>query len=225
MVGGEEYSINDDFQQNTLSLADEIDLDELEAARCLLESQGDIYTLGRPLLECGIIRYHQQRKYLLDSARLLLDLDRLDEDNYDDEDSPQGLDEVRAYAESTLIRPNASGPSRTLCRCLETMTTSRTWLQRLTDKFTAAHTIGSTGPGRYSEELETVEFSRVSLLQQHELLAIILCRCIEKRTATKTDFIDFISVISKLDKYDSLLSEWLHGFAVHVIDGRWLTNV
>lgn len=194
-------------------LADEVDLDEIEAARCLLESQEDPSTLGRSLLECGIIRFHQQRKYVLDAVRLLLELDGLD----NDVDETDGLEGIKLYVAERLFQPalGADTTQRIVPRCMAAMKAIKSWLQKLGDKVAAAQTLGQTGPNRLSEEMETVEFSRVSLIQQHELLAVILCRSVEMRQASTADFEGFISFLKKADKYDALLGKIL--FALHEI--------
>ena len=47
-VDDEQYSINAEFQEMALQLADELDLDEVDSAKLLLDSQDDTRTLGRP---------------------------------------------------------------------------------------------------------------------------------------------------------------------------------
>lgn len=182
-----------------LLLSDEIEIDELEAAKCLFESQEDPSIIGRSLLECGIIRFHQQRKYALDSARLLLELTSLE----DEPDETRNLEGIQTYVEERLFQL-ASKP-RTIPTYMSTMARIRTWLQKLGDKMAAAQTLGLAGPNRMSEEVETVEFSRASLIQQHELLAVIMTRSIENRLANSSDFDDFIATLKKADKYDTLL--------------------
>ncbi|KAI5459913.1 nucleoporin Nup186/Nup192/Nup205 [Mariannaea sp. PMI_226] len=207
VLDGDEYSINANFQQDALTLSDEVDLDELEATRCLLESQDDPSTLGRSLLECGIIRFHQQRKYILDAVRLLMELDGLDADLPDELANSEALEALKIYVAERLFQParGADASKRLVPRCMASMREIKTWLQRLNDKISAAQTLGQAGPNRISEEMETVEFSRVSLMQQHELLGAILTRAIEMGQATSTDFMELVSILKRLDKYDSLL--------------------
>lgn len=202
LLDSDEYSVNENFQQNALMLADEVDLDELEASRCLLESQDDPSTLGRSLLECGIIRFHQQRKYVLDAVRLLLELDGRE----DELEEAEGLEGIKLYVAERLLQPAPGGATKRIVpRCMAAMKEIKLWLQKLADKIAAAQTLGQAGTGRMSEEMETVEFSRVSLIQQHELLAVILCRSVEMRQASTADFEEFISTLGKADKYDALL--------------------
>lgn len=164
--------------------------------------------LGRPLLECGLIRFHQQRKYALDALRLLLEMDSDDEDR---EDGPMSLEAIQVYVFERLFNaaPGAAGRGkRLLPRCASTMQAIKSWLQSLNDKITAAQTLGQNGTGPMSEEAETIEYSRVSLIQQHELLAVILCRSVEKRQADVTDFTDFMSTLRRVDRYDNLLGSF-----------------
>lgn len=160
--------------------------------------------LGRSLLECGIIRFHQQRKYALDALRLLLEMDSDDGDREDG----RSLEAVQVYVFERLFNTGAgtAGPGKRLVpRCVAAMQVIKTWLQNLNDKITAAQALGQTGTGPLSEEAETIEYSRVSLIQQHELLAVILCRSVEKRQADVSDFTSFITTLRRVDKYDNLL--------------------
>ncbi|KAI9167446.1 Nucleoporin NUP192 [Paramyrothecium foliicola] len=191
-----EYQLNDVFQQTTFNFADEMDLDETEAARYLLESQEDPTILGRSLIECAIIRFHQQRKYTLDALRLLLEVDDLDTD-VEVSATPEA---VQAYIQARIF---SSGKNRLVPKCILAMTGVRAWLQKLNDKFAAAQTLGQSKI--QSGEMETVEFSRISLIQQHELLGVILCRSVQARQAQSDDFAEFIQFLKKADKYDTLL--------------------
>ncbi|OTA05500.1 hypothetical protein A9Z42_0061410 [Trichoderma parareesei] len=201
-VDGSQYSLNDKFQQDVFALSDEIDLDEVEAVRYLLDSQDDVSVMGRSLLECAVIRFHQQRKYVLDSFRLFLELNNMD---YDGEE-PSALETIKAYVDTRLLQKTSSDASKRLApRCLHAMAEIKTWLQRLGEKLTAAQTLGTVPTDELPEELETVEFSRVSLIQQHEALGVILCECVDKGQAETADFLEFISVLKRWDKYDTLL--------------------
>ncbi|PHH78159.1 hypothetical protein CDD82_3177 [Ophiocordyceps australis] len=198
---GVEYQLSPRFQQDVLALSDELDLDELESAKYLFDSQDDLATLGRSLPECAVIRFHRQRKYLLDILRILLQLDSRESDVEED----GALEQVKMFVGNRVFRPGLVGPKRYVPRCMATMTTTKTWLQTLGDKLAAAQAFNPDNTMELSEEMETVEFSRLSLIQQHELLGVILCQCVEKREAQVSDFLDFISMLEKMDKYDMLL--------------------
>ncbi|KAG8414947.1 hypothetical protein J3458_008838 [Metarhizium acridum] len=197
----QEFTINEKFQQDALLLSDELDLDEIEAAKCLLESQDDPSVLGRSLLECGIIRFHQQRKYTLDALRLLLELDSTE----DDAEESRALETIKMFVTARLFQSRPGGCKRYVPCCMAAMGKIKSWLQRLADKIAAAQALSQVKPDQLSEEVETIEFSRVSLIQQHELLGVVLCRLVENRQADVSDFMDFVSTLKKLDKYDNLL--------------------
>ncbi|KAH7243377.1 nucleoporin Nup186/Nup192/Nup205 [Fusarium redolens] len=214
VIDGDEYSINDNFQQDVLTFSDEVELNELESTRCLLESQEDPNTLGRSLLECAIIRFHQQRKYVLDIVRLLLELEGLDDDLADTE----ALESVKLYVAERLLQPSmgTDATKRIVPRCMASMKEIKAWLQKIGDKIAAAQTLGQTTTGGITEQMETIEFSRVSLMQQHELLGVILCRSIEMRQGSTQDFLDFVSVLQKVDRYDALLVHLIPSIGAYI---------
>ncbi|KAK3322300.1 nucleoporin Nup186/Nup192/Nup205 [Apodospora peruviana] len=210
-LGGDEYSINEDFANDALKLADELDLDELEAARVLLDAdaeddQEEAY--GRPLWECGIIRFHQEREYLLDCMRLSVeiandeDLDRVD---------PALQDGFGAMVEDKIFcvpLPGAAprGPVKKFVpKCMAAMQNIKTWLQALGDRMAARSVLTQPNQLNAYEPQETYEFSRLSLVQQHELIAVLLCSAIEMRHVEVKDFEDFLGVLKKIERYDHLL--------------------
>lgn len=193
----------------------------MEAARYLLESQEDTQILGRSLLECALIRFHQQRRYALDAVRILLELDgisdsRQEEDDEDDFDNGKeketrpALEAIQVYvAERIFTSPSGDNRrERMLPLFLPAMADIKSWLQVLGDKIAAAQTLGQTGSGGMTEEAETIEFSRVSLIQQHELLGVIMCELVTKRQATVKDFEEFMEYLRRLDRYDHLLGSY-----------------
>lgn len=160
--------------------------------------------MGRSLLECAIIRFHQQRKYALDTLRVLLEIYNLTDDEVEESATLEG---VTAYVETRVFQPRPGSTKRIIPNYMSAMAEIKTWLQKLGDKIAAAQALGQSRDGGMSEEMETVEFSRVSLIQQHELLGVILCRSVERKQAVASDFIDFAGVLKKVDKYDCLLGK------------------
>lgn len=176
-------------------------MNEIEASRYVLESAEDTAILGRPLLECAIIRFHQQRKYVLDSLRLLFEIDGLDTEEMDQD----VVSVIQAYiSENVWTR---SGQNKLNSRCMSAMGDVRSWLARIGDKMTAAAVLMGGSGGNKPDGLETLEFSRVSLVQQHELLSIILSKIIEKKDAEPLDFRNFLQLLQKWEKYDILLGK------------------
>ncbi|AEO68909.1 3bbc764c-1001-4794-a269-0296ef872e78 [Thermothielavioides terrestris] len=206
-IGDEEYAINDDFANECLKVADELDLNELESARILLDcdAEGDPETQSRPLWECGVIRFHQERRYLLDCMRLCLEIAA------DDELEPGLQDAFGAVAEEKVfgIPPPGSQPElgakKVVPRCMEAMQSVRSMLQSMLDKAAARNVLQQASLVRPPEIQETFDFSRASLVEQHECLAAILHAAVERRHATVGDFQEFLKTLQKVDKYDHFL--------------------
>ncbi|KAH8801581.1 nucleoporin Nup186/Nup192/Nup205 [Xylogone sp. PMI_703] len=200
-LAGVEYEINEDFQQGALQLADVLNLDELAAAQIFLEAQNDSTTLGRSVLECSIIRFHQRRKYILDCLRLIFQQSA-------DVNKDEATSEVFEIVMDAVVQPREkSGNSLKFTqKCIASMGDIKLWLQDLGDKLNSASILGDK---QKPEFLETIEYQRVSLVQQHETLAIILFYLIKKNHSTSADFEMILNTIRKADKYDNLL---LHYF-------------
>lgn len=195
-IDDQEYSLNAAFQEDTYQLADEIDLDEVETARLLLDCQGDTRTLGRTLFESGLVRFHQQRRYLLDCIRLCIQI-------ADDDELDTNLQDVfSAYVAQNIYDAGIAGGTKIVSRCMEAMQGVKNWIQKLADRTTAASVFHGTDRPPIDE---VFEYSRISLLQQHELLALTMANAVEKRHARPDDFKAFLKSLEKLDRYDQLL--------------------
>ncbi|KAL2200981.1 nucleoporin Nup186/Nup192/Nup205 [Corynascus similis CBS 632.67] len=205
-IDEDEYAINDDFINDCLRVADDLDLDELEAARILLDcdAEGDTETQSRPLWECAVIRFHQERRYLLDCMRLIAELAA------DDELEPGLQDSFGAIAEEKVfgIPPpgtRAGEVKKAVPRFMEAMQNVRFMLQSMMEKAAARNVLQQAAVVRAPENQETFDFSRSSLVEQHECLAAILHAAVEKRHATVKDFQEFIQTLRRADKYDHFL--------------------
>lgn len=206
-IGDDEYAINDDFAGDCLKVADDLDLDELEAARILLDcdAEGDPERQSRPLWECAVIRFHQERRYLLDCMRLCVEVAT-------DEDLEPGLqDAFGAVAETKVFGVPAPGskpdPSakKIIPRCMEAMQSVRAMLQGMMEKAAARNVLQQASLVKAPENQETLDFSRSSLVEQHECLAAILHAAVEKHHASVGDFRDFVAALKRVDKYDHFL--------------------
>jgi nuclear pore complex protein Nup205 len=207
-VGDDEYSINQDFQELVLQLADELNLDELEAAALLLGAEDDQVTLGRSLLECGIIRYHQQRKYLLDCMRLCIHIADDEDLAEDDQRLQTAMGDFAARYIFRVAEPGEAAPTGAKAfvpRCMAAMHHCRESLQKLADRVTTQAVMYAANQGRSPEFRETIEFCRLSLVQQHETLAVLLCVAIEKRHTVVQDFESLLQHLKRADRYDHLL--------------------
>lgn len=206
-VGDDEYRINEEFINDCLKVADDLDLDELESARILLDcdAEGDSETQSRPLWECAIIRFHQERRYLLDCMRLIIEIAA------DDELEPSLQDAFGAIAEEKVfgIPPPGSRPDvavkKVVPRCMEALQDVRSMLHAMMEKVAAWNVLQQGNLAKAPANQETLDFSRSSLVEQHECLATILHAAVEKRHATVGDFQDFLKALKRADKYDHFL--------------------
>jgi nuclear pore complex protein Nup205 len=205
-IKDEEYSLNQDFVDSTLKLADELELDEIEAAKVLLEAEGDMEVMDRSLLECGIIRFHQYRKYLLDCMRLCIDLTNDEELEEEIKDMIDEITEAIVFG-AAVPGGQAVTPGKLVPRCLAAMADIRVWLQRITEKVATTNLMYQSRPAIPAEFEEAIEFSRFSLVQQHESLGFILCAAIAKHHSDVTHFKDFFSLLKKTDRYDQMLGK------------------
>ena len=208
-LSGTEWTLNKDFQEIALQVADELDLDEKVSATLVLESEDYEKELGRSRQESAIIRFHQQRLYLLSCMRLLLELTK-DDGEADETDFTLQL---REYVDFNILReitPGAGAPgkaARFVPACMTAMRDIKTWLAKLSERAVGASVIGF---GNDPTNLETHDFQRVSLVQQHELLSAILCFAVERRKANEDDFSEFVVALRRTDKYDFSLGKCEH---------------
>lgn len=210
---GEPYEINAEFVDDTLKVAEELDLDELEAARLLLDAsaENDAEAWGRSLWVCGVMRFHQERRFLLDCMRLMVEVAA------DDEVDENLQDAFGATVEELVFRvpPPGAGAGakedRIVPRCMAAMQAVRTALFKLVDRGAARGMLAQVNNNVVTraegEQQEAFDFARVSLIEQHELLAVIMCAAIDKRHAEVADFREFVGMLKKADRYDHFLSK------------------
>jgi nuclear pore complex protein Nup205 len=206
-VDDAEYKINEDFIESTLRLADEVELDEMEAAKILLDVQDDPEVPGNSLLERGLIRFHLQREYLLNCMRLCIQISN------DEELDPEMHDAFEEIVHSSVFAVPGPGQPATgkkiIPKCLDAMRDIRAWLQKIQDKITTSSMMGQAVQAQTLEFQEAIEFSRKALVTQHEILAVIMSSAIEKQHAETQDFNDFFAMLKKIDRYDQLLGRQL----------------
>lgn len=200
----EEYNLNREFQEIALQVADDLDLDEIEAAKLALAAEESEAEFGRPLRECANLLFHQQREYLLDCMRLLLDLAKEEDELLADEDSDD-LGLLGQFVDQNILRKRQPGQPAPVAKdkfvreCMTTMGNIRVWLQKLIDQKTSATMLGRLEDWEFQEIADN---THDSLIRQHELLAVILCSAVERHLATQDDFLDFIRLLRSMDKYD-----------------------
>lgn len=206
-IDDEEYSLNDDFKLASQQLADELDLDELEAAKLFLEAQDEAQELERSPLAIAVFRFHRHRQLLLDCLRIIV---RESSKINDGEDNVQlvelriGLAEVVRKILGFQER-DVDAPSNYWRRCLESMTNIEQWQQRLSDQVQRYSVIGQP---MSSELSEVIDFQQQSLLFQHESLAAIAAHLVQTNYTVVDDVNFLISKVRRIDRYDRTLVHW-----------------
>lgn len=198
----EEYEVNQEFQQGALQLADALELDEIVAAQIFLDAEDDAILLGRSQLESAVIRFHRRRICLLDCFRILLE-QSLGSGSGTGSDTGTDVSEREQLQQLIGVVLNApQGSSQFIRKCLSAMANCKTWLQNLTDKVNSASVLGQSQTQEFSE---IIQYERLSLVRQHELLGVTICHMIKANHSSLTDLEYVLCIIKKVDKYDNLL--------------------
>lgn len=200
--------MNEDFQQGTFQLADELNLDEIEAAQIFFDAQDDADATGRSVLSCSIIRFHQRRKLLLDCLRLTLQQIAELEGNSEQEQElkiflEHIIKETITPTTATTINTTRNAPTF-ISKCISAMGDIRQWLQKISDKVSSASVLGQPSQ---PELLEIMEYQRHSLIKQHELLGVIILYLVKADRSSVEDFELLLGVLKKADKYDNILGK------------------
>lgn len=72
IIGEVDYTLNEEFKDQAIKLADDLELDQQECAELLILGGKDAESLDRSQISCAVIRFHQYRTFLLDCLRLVL---------------------------------------------------------------------------------------------------------------------------------------------------------
>ena len=196
-IDGDKYSINAEFQEETLQLADALDLDEIESARLLLQGQEEAEHLDRSPLACAIIKFHTDRLSLLECIRLVLKQSA-------DEDCNE---EIRGALQrmAALILEISDGPARNgslfARKCISAMTGCENWLHALAERVQRTATLGQTSSFEF-DEIMTIQQS--SLYEQHESLGAIVTYLVKANYTAVEDFYHVLGHMEKLDKWSTL---------------------
>ena len=196
---GERYTVNDQFKETATKVADNLDLDQLQAAELVLDSQSEAESSGQTLETCSIIRYHQRRKALLNCLRLVFTLS-------DSEDLQEGArDGFHAYITEVTQGEGANKDGKSFTqKCLSSMVQIKAWVQTVTARLS---TLQMPARGQQTAETEVAEYQRVSLVKQHELLGILVLYLDKQHRCSVDDFESILATLKRFDKYDNLLCE------------------
>lgn len=195
------HSINQEFQQNALGVADALDLDEVEAAALFLSAQDHAQVIDRTPLVAAIILFHQRRQFLLECLRLIL----CESFEVERENTQVLMQEMMAYVLEIKDGPlrNASLFAR---KCMNSMEDIEKWIGMLAEQSQKASIVGQTED---LDIMEAIDLQRQSLLKQHESLGAILCYLFKGPYTSSEDLRLFLNRIRKLEKFDGLLVHYV----------------
>jgi len=196
-IDGVKYSINSDFQEETIQLADGLDLDELESARLLFLGREEAETIDRPALACAVIHFHETRQYLLECLRLVLkqsqDLDCIEEIR------------VAFLQVVSLVLETKDAPARNgslfARKCVAAMEGCEKWLQALGDRVQSAMTLGQTTTPALDE---IMEFQQENLTIQHETLGAIVAYLVKGNHTSVEDFHKLLDRMPSIDRWGAV---------------------
>ncbi|KAF5864788.1 hypothetical protein ETB97_006325 [Aspergillus alliaceus] len=196
-----EYSINQEFQQSALQLADALGIDELEAAVMFLGAQEHAQLLDRTPLIAAIMRFHEHRHFLLESLRLILQ----ESFEVERETTQVLMQDMIAFVVEIKNGPlrNASLFAR---KCMKSMEDIEKWLVLVAEQIQKASIVGQTED---ADIMEAIEYQRSSLQQQHESLGAILCYLFKGPYTSPEDLRLLLGNLRKMDRLDGLLVHYI----------------
>ncbi len=204
-IEDEEYAINEPFQQSALQVADTLDIDEVEAAKLLLEVQVEGRLPGQPPLFAVITNFHDRRELLVQSLRLIL---RGSQENDDDDGQQSRMQDVVLHILDIKEGPPSNG-SAYARKCINALNDIENWQIRLTEQAQKATVLGSfQGPGA----LPILEIQRSSLSKQHEAVGSSLCYLFRGNYTIAEDLHKLLEVPKRFDRIDMAVVHYLPAF-------------
>ncbi|SLM38825.1 Nucleoporin Nup186/Nup192/Nup205 [Lasallia pustulata] len=197
------YSVNDEFKESAVQLAEVLDLDEIESARILLGAQEEAVLLDRSVLATGVIHFHENRQFLLECLRLALK-----ESTNPDRD--EGIRNVLRHL-IALILETHDGPARNgslyTRKCASAMEAVEKWLLGLAERVQSAIILEQTST---PEHQEILDFEQISLAKQHESLAAIITYLVKANYTSVEDFHKLLDDhLPKLDRWTYLVVHYV----------------
>ncbi|KAJ0425429.1 hypothetical protein BJY00DRAFT_298514 [Aspergillus carlsbadensis] len=196
-----EYSVNEEFRQGALQLADALDLDELLAALLFFKAQEDAQMLDRPPIITAIIQFHQRRLFLLESLRLIL------QESFEIE--REATQELAQNALALILETN-NGQLRNAGlftrKCLKSMESIEKWLVLLGEQIQKASLVGEIED---RDVMEAIEHQRHSLLQQHESLGATVYYLFKGPYTNSEDLRILVAHLRRLDRFDGVLVHYI----------------
>lgn len=185
-IDEQEYSITNDFREGAYTVADELDLDEIEAAKLCLAVNEDCEGAPGILPLKAILHFQRQREVLLDCARILC---RKAADSDAEDEAVDGA----KNAVDEMVRGKERKPAeRPLYwrRCIEGLSDIEASIKKTQDHI---QTLAMTGQSLLTPTGEALQASRMLLTHQHESLASMMAYLIRIGYVEPEDFRAFMS--------------------------------
>ena len=189
-----------------MQIADALDLDEVEAAKCLLEAQSESRLPSQSSLFAVITTFHDRRELLLQSLRLVL---RESQEHDDDEGQQSHMQDVVLHILDVKNGPPSNG-SVYARKCISAMSDIENWQTRLSEQAQKATVLGSAqGP----DVLAIIEVQRSSLYKQHEALGASLCYLFRGSYTIAEDLRKLLEIPKRFDRIDMGVVHYLPAFS------------
>ncbi|KAJ5098575.1 hypothetical protein N7532_005576 [Penicillium argentinense] len=197
-----EYSINQDFQQGALTLADALDIDEMEAAAMFIAAQEDSQVLDRPPLIAAIMRFHERRHFVLECLRLVL----RESFEVEHEATHVMMQETVSFVLDIKNGAPMHNASLFARKAMDSMGSIEKWLTLLSEQVQKASIVGQEGD---ADTMEAIEYQRRSLQQQHESLGAIIFYLFKSAYLSSEDLRILVNILKKIERFDGLLIHYV----------------
>ncbi|CAK1361773.1 Nucleoporin [Cercospora beticola] len=191
-----EYRVREEFRDAAIAVANELDLDEVEAAKLCIQAQIDGSAPDASLPLRAMVRFHEQRATLLDCMRLLLQLG-IDTDAAPDEEQTEAFREVgRKIVEGRGQKGNEEkrpDPSAYWRACVDGLGDIENLIKKMADD---RERLAVTELGASPDRNEALRAQRYLLTRQHEFLAAIMSYLIRGSFVQPEDYRIFLSKAS-----------------------------
>ncbi|TKA78674.1 hypothetical protein B0A55_04507 [Friedmanniomyces simplex] len=201
-----EYRVNSDFRQSALAVADELNLDELDAAKlCVDVSPDDVSQAGTTLALRAVLHFHDHRRTLLECLRLILQQynDALTADD-------DGLMSIFQGPVDVIMKAQNGPPdagSGFWNRCVDGLTDVERFFKSMSDR---QQTMIMTGQVPVGDAADALQAQQLLLTRQHESLVAVLVCLLNGRYAIEQP--GYRSFISKAATFGGSLD-----FAMHYV--------
>ena len=198
---GADYTVNKEFQDQASQLADTLELNEIEAARLLINAQEDLDAVDRPPVIIAIVNFQQRRQLRLECLRLLLSL-AVNGDVGDDIRGP-----AREIVSLVLGMRNVNQEDGFdyIKKCFQAMFNIEAALHFLSQRQQGSIALGVT---EASDAGELVSFQQQSLTEQHQSLSGIVASLVKASYSTASDFRLVLSHSAQMDRWSRLAAHY-----------------